>query len=224
MPSSPVTSSQSAPHPRLCEIVRRHLATPSRAPIPAHTVQAFEEVQARLVLTPERPIILDSGCGTGASSLLLAQAHADVLVIGIDRSEARLARGPLAQPETMPPNLILLRADLAAFWRLARMAGWRLRQHWLLYPNPSPKPEHLMRRWHGHPALPDLLALGGELRLRTNWPVYADEFALALGIAGIDATVSAVATSAGPQSPFEAKYLASGHALIEVRAELVPGP
>lgn len=220
MPSSPVTSSQSAPHPRLCEIVRRHLATPSRAPIPAHTVQAFEEVQARLALAPGRPIILDSGCGTGASSLLLAQAHPEVLVIGIDRSEARLARGPLAQPETMPPNLILLRADLAAFWRLARMVGWRLRQHWLLYPNPSPKPEHLMRRWHGHPALPDLLALGGELVLRTNWPVYADEFALALGVAGIAAQIQPIEAVADPISPFEAKYAASEHPLFELRADL----
>lgn len=214
-----VASPQSGPHPRLVEVVRRHLATPSRAPVPAHTREAFEQVAARLAREPTRPIVLDSGCGTGASTRALAITHPEAWVIGIDRSAARLARGPLASPATMPPNLLLARAEAAAFWRLARVACWRLRRHWLLYPNPWPKPEHLMRRWHGHPAFADLLALGGEIRLRTNWRVYAEEFALALGVAGVAATLGPVDASTDSLSPFEAKYAASGHDLGEVRAE-----
>lgn len=169
---------------------------------------------------PRRPIVLDSGCGTGASALALARAHADAWVVGLDRSAARLARGPLTSPATMPPNLILVRAEVAAFWRLARVAGWRLRRHWLLYPNPWPKPEHLMRRWHGHPAFADLLALGGEIRLRTNWRVYAEEFALALGVTGHEATIRPVEIAGAHASPFEAKYAASGHAIYALEADL----
>lgn len=218
--SKPVASPQLGPHPRLVEVVRRHLDAPSRAPVPAHTQAAFEVVAARLAADPERPVDLDSGCGTGISTLALAEAAPEAWVIGIDRSEARLARGPLAEPATMPSNLILLRAEVAAFWRLARSAGWRLRRHWLLYPNPSPKPEHLMRRWHGHPAFADLLALGGELYLRSNWFVYVEEFAMALGIAGIAAQIQRIEAVADPISPFEAKYAASGHPLFELRADL----
>lgn len=218
--SKPVASAQLGPHPRLVDVVRRHLDTLSRAPVPAHTQAAFEMVATRLATDPERPVDLDSGCGTGISTLALTEAAPEAWVIGIDRSEARLARGPLAEPATLPVNLILVRAEVAAFWRLARIAGWRLRRHWLLYPNPSPKPEHLMRRWHAHPAFADLLALGGELRVRSNWQVYVEEFALALGVAGVDAQVQVLADDAVPISPFESKYLASGHALFEVRAQL----
>lgn len=221
--SRPVASPQAGPHPRLRETVRRHLRAPSRAPIPAHTQAAFEQLAARIALDPSRPIDLDSGCGTGASTLALARAAPEAWVIGIDRSEARLARGPLADPAALPANLLLARAEVAAFWRLARAAGWRLRRHWLLYPNPWPKPEHLMRRWHGHPAFADLLALGGELRLRTNWRIYAEEFALALGAAGVEATVLAVEAGDAPLTPFEAKYRASGHALVELRVGLGSG-
>jgi hypothetical protein len=188
--SRPVISAQDGPHPRLIAVVRRHLATPSRAPIPAHTRDAFEQVAARLAREPTWPIVLDSGCG------------------------------PLGSPTTMPPNLVIVRAEVAAFWRLARAAGWRLWRHFLLYPNPWPKPEHLMRRWHGHPAFADLLALGGEIRLRTNWRVYAEEFALALNVAGHQATLMHVDATAPPMSPFEAKYLASAQVLIELRAAL----
>jgi tRNA G46 methylase TrmB len=216
--SRPVASPQSGPHPRLVEVVRRHLAMPSRAPVPAHTREAFEQVAARRAREPTWPIVLDSGCGTGASTRALAITHPEAWVVGIDRSAARLARGPLASPAAMPPNLVLARAEAAAFWRLARAAGWRLRRHWLLYPNPWPKPEHLMRRWHGHPAFADLLALGGEIRLRTNWRVYAEEFALALGVAGNQAALIHLDADAPPMSPFEAKYLASAQVLIELRA------
>lgn len=218
--SKPVASAQLGPHPRLVEVVRRHLDTLSRAPVPAHTHAAFEMVAARLATDPDRPVDLDSGCGTGISTLALAEAAPEAWAIGIDRSEARLARGPLAEPATLPPNLILVRAEVAAFWRLARSAGWHLRRHWLLYPNPSPKPEHLMRRWHAHPAFADLLALGGELHARSNWPVYLEEFELALGVAGIAAKVQRIDVAADPISPFEAKYQASGHPLFELRADL----
>jgi hypothetical protein len=78
-----------------------------------------------------------------------------------------------------------------------------------------------MRRWHAHPVLPALLALGDTIELRTNWRVYADEFVMALCDAGWSATcvtfspanpLPAISTSPG-LTAFERKYAASGQAL-----------
>jgi len=99
-----------------------------------------------------------------------------------------------------------------------RLAGWRLHQHWLLYPNPWPKKMHLQRRWHAHPSFPDILALGGELELRTNWALYAMEFAEALREAGYETTVRTFEPDGS--TPFERKYASAGQVLYQVRSDL----
>src|SRR6185295_9756492 len=90
---------------------------------------------------------------------------------------------------------------------------------YLLYPNPWPKAEHVKRRWHAHAVLADILKLGGLLELRSNWDVYADEFAQALRIAGCAAVCEAYVPLQA-LTPFERKYVASGHALWRCCAEL----
>ena len=54
------------------------------------TVEVFERLQESGVLGGNRPVILDSGCGTGASTRKLANMHPQHLVIGVDRSAVRL--------------------------------------------------------------------------------------------------------------------------------------
>ena len=206
-------SSQCAIHAQLERVVRRHLASSWQQPIRPHTQRAFDLLSESL--SAGAALILDSGCGTGHSTAKLALAHPDALVIGVDKSESRLARGP-----DLPGNALMVRAELADFWRLAHLAEWRLSRHYLLYPNPWPKPAQLQRRWHGHPVFPQLLALGGRLELRTNFELYAVEFARALEIAGV-ATVEVVSfQSREPVSPFERKYADSGHELYRLIAEL----
>jgi tRNA G46 methylase TrmB len=210
MTSREVASSQTAPHPRLGEVVRRHLQQPFRRQPSDAGRRAFEQVLTHLA---QAPFVLDAGCGTGAGTLALARAWSDTLVLGGDKSAARLAVGQrlLACGEA-PANAVLLRCELVDFWQLAATAQLRCARQYLLYPNPWPKPEHLMRRWHAHPVLPSLLALGGTIELRTNWPIYADEFAAALRQAGWRVRCDAL-TPAPALTPFEAKYLASGHRL-----------
>ncbi|HJU38280.1 MAG TPA: hypothetical protein VJ724_01810, partial [Tahibacter sp.] len=113
-------------------------------------------------------------------------------------------------------NVVLLRCELVDFWLLALHAGWTFERQYLLYPNPWPKPEYVMRRWPGHPVLPAILACGGAFELRTNWDVYAIEWAQALRVAGREARVDAFEGEG--LTPFEAKYAASGHALWRVVA------
>jgi tRNA G46 methylase TrmB len=99
------------------------------------------------------------------------------------------------------------------FWQLAAESALCCKRQLLLYPNPWPKPEHLKRRWHAHPVLPAILALGGVIELRTNWRVYAEEFAEALRLAGVEARCEKFAVDEAPLTPFERKYAASGHDL-----------
>jgi tRNA G46 methylase TrmB len=212
--SRPIHSPQTAPHARLGEIVRRHLDMPFRRVPSAAGRGAFESIVQRL----RESFILDAGCGTGASTLALARLFPQTLVLGVDKSAARLAIGQreLAR-RGVEPNAVLLHCELVDFWQLAAAAGLRCDRQFVLYPNPWPKPEHLKRRWHAHAILPDMLALGGTLELRTNWRVYAEEFAAALRIARRDCTCEAFVPEE-PLTPFERKYAASGHALWRATA------
>jgi len=208
--SRAVESSQTTAHPRLREIVRRHLQAPYLHRPSAAGRAAFAAVQERLAAAP---FVLDAGCGTGASTFGLAREHPRDVVIGVDKSAARLGAGErLAARGMAPPNAILLRCDLVDFWRLAAAAAVRCVRQYLLYPNPWPKPEQLRRRWHAHPILPSIIALGGTIELRTNWKVYAEEFSVALDEAGIESRCETFAPRE-PATPFERKYAASGHAL-----------
>ena len=218
--SHQVASNQDGPHEQLAAVVTRHLAHPWRAPVAAHTRAAFAEAACwRAAQGADRPLVLDSGCGTGRSSVWLAGCDPEALVIGLDQSGDRLRRGHL-RFDPLPANLLLLRAEAADFWRLAVEAGWRVREHCLFYPNPWPKSAHLRRRWHGHPVFPSLLQLGGRLRLRSNWPVYLEEMRLALAVAGRKATVTGLPDTLVPVTDFEEKYHASAHPMGELLSHL----
>jgi tRNA G46 methylase TrmB len=216
--SRSVTSPQQGPHGRLEETVRRHMRSPWRRPVAAHTREAFAALDERL--DRSRPLVLDTGCGTGASSRILARRHPGAQVVGIDKSADRLARAPAGE-EAGASAPWLVRADLQDFWRLALAADWRPAHQYLLYPNPWPKPSGFGRRWHGHPVLPVILALGGRIELRSNWALYVREFALALEIWGIDSRIDVLERipDEGPLTPFERKYLTSGQRCWRLLAE-----
>jgi tRNA G46 methylase TrmB len=220
--SKEIISSQQGVHPRLEEIVKKHLREPWRQPLHRASVKAFESAQA-IVEKAGLPLVLDAGCGTGESSRRLAERHPESLVIGVDKSADRLAKTAGTSFPYREGRVLWLRADLTTFWRLADRAGWQLAHHYLLYPNPWPKSVHLQRRWHAHPVLPALLNLGGRLEMRCNWRVYADEFAQALRLGltpgGQGVTLEEISPDR-PVSPFEAKYRASGHRLYSVSTRL----
>jgi tRNA (guanine-N7-)-methyltransferase len=213
--SAPVHSTQTALHPRLAEFVQRHLQTEWHQAPRQPTVEAFEAVNREVSDTGQK-LVLDSGCGNGESTRLIGRRYPDCLVIGIDKSAARLKRVSTGTFPHREANVIWLRAELAGFWQLAVQAGWQLHRHFLLYPNPWPKPGQLMRRWHAHPVFPTMLRLGGRLEMRCNWEIYAMEFAAAIRMAsGVEAVVEPVDSDV--TTPFERKYRNSGHGLYTVR-------
>ncbi len=210
-----ISSAQQGPHADLEELLRRHLAHPFRKPILDYNREAFVEAMAAWrAWNPEAPLILDAGCGVGWSTLRIAERYPDHFVLGVDQSSDRLERG---KPTVLPANGLLLRADLVDFWRLLAENGVRLARHYNLYPNPWPKIGHLARRWHGHAVFPVWRELGGELECRSNWRIYIEEMAIALSLlSGQPVAAEAYATD-DPMTPFEKKYLASGHELWRCR-------
>ncbi|WP_027965766.1 tRNA (guanine(46)-N(7))-methyltransferase TrmB [Halomonas halocynthiae] len=212
-----VLSAQTAPHQDLSRRVGRALQYPLRKPVAEHTRIAFEQADAWRCRHLESPLIIDAGCGVGLSTRHLARRFPDNIVIGIDRSADRLSR----DHGELPANALLVRADLIDFWRLALAGGWQPQRHYLLYPNPYPKPGHFKMRWPGHPVFPAIAALGGQLELRSNWKIYVQEFALALyQVAGIEVDVEEYQPENDFLTPFEAKYHRSGQPLWRLVATL----
>ena len=204
---------QVAPHADLTDIVRRHQQNPWRKPCPAHTREAFEQFLQTYRRDP-RPIVLDSFCGTGMSTAILAAQFPEAWVVGIDQSAHRLAKH---QP-TEQRNYHLLRAEAEPFWCCLAEAGIRLHSHWLLYPNPWPKASQFKKRLHGHGAFPMLAQLGGALEMRTNWHLFAEEFALAADLIGLKGSID-MASPTAPMTLFERKYQERGQTLWRFSGE-----
>ena len=215
--SAPVASSQQLPHKNLQHKLSRYMNTDYRNSIPNYAQDEFNRF-TQVLDNKSTQIILDSGCGTGESSIELARMNPHCMVIGVDKSANRMRRIKAEAADLN--NIMYVRCDLIHFWRLLQRAQYRLCQHYLLYPNPWPKPGHLQRRWHAHPVFPAVIALGGELVMRTNWHIYAQEFALALCSYSDTNAVITELKIANAISAFERKYSSSGHVLYEVRANL----
>ncbi|GHE22165.1 tRNA (guanine(46)-N(7))-methyltransferase TrmB [Halomonas urumqiensis] len=219
--SRAVVTNQPGPHQDLARRVARAVEHPLRKPLAEHTREAFDHACQWRDARPDMPLVLDAGCGVGLSTRTLALQFADHAVIGIDRSADRLSR----EHGKLPDNALLMRADLVDFWRLALAAGWQPARHYLLYPNPYPKAAHLKMRWHGHPVLPVILALGGRLELRSNWPIYVQEFAQAVSqVTGTQPEMTRFDPDGDFLTPFERKYHHSGQSLWRLEVELPHAP
>jgi len=214
-----IVDAQVGIHKNLQKLVSKHQRNPNKKPVSQHTLDAFNAIKLRVEahLVESRPLIFDSCCGTAMSTQIIADKNPKALVIGIDRSAVRLTKETNKQ---LSSNTILIQAECADFWKLAVEAGWKLQKHTILYPNPYPKSKHLKRRWHGHPAFPVLLALGGELEVRSNWKVYIEEFCAAVNyLVNISAKCNGVESFQPGKSItlFEKKYQESGQTLFRCR-------
>ena len=89
-----------------------------------------------------------------------------------------------------------------------------------MYPNPWPKPKHLRRRWYAHPVFPELIRLGGELELRCNWRIYAEEFHAAMEFIAAGACTMGEYSAQTNISLFERKYSGSGHTIYRCYCSL----
>jgi tRNA (guanine-N7-)-methyltransferase len=214
-----ITSSQTDAHAQLQTQVERHARYPFRKPITDYNRNAFNDSIARWQAAGRKPLILDAGCGVGLSTFNLARQYPDHFVIGVDQSADRITRNT-QWPDAIPDNCLRVRADLVDYWRLLLDSGIRPTRHYILYPNPWPKIGHLTRRWHGHAIFPTVVALGGILECRSNWQIYVEEFSVALHLLTQQEVACERYTPDHCITPFEQKYLASGHELWRCRIQL----
>lgn len=212
-PSTPYTISCPPTEPEvLAATVQKHISTIERydacKPLAHHTVEAYhnlmQQIRSSLGTTNNNgvlSIVLDSGCGTGRSTLFLGEhVHPDCTVIGVDRSIVRLNKRQYGEShdkttssslphadtntwvERILPNTWLVRAELVDFWRLLLQDPTiSVQHHYLLYPNPYPKRSRLRSRWYGHPAFPWFMEIGNNTTttIRSNWDIYLHEMATA---------------------------------------------
>lgn len=214
--SRAIESNQQGLHDNLDATVLRHLQHRFRAPYADHSLRLFEQLK-QWKEQDGRPLVLDSCCGVGESSANLAKLHPEAIVLGLDKSAARVDKHQ--HYHSGVDNYRVERGNLNDLWRLMVEDGWQPSHHYLLYPNPWPKSSHLQRRWHGGPLFPSLLALGGKLELRSNWPVYLQEFQQALALAGYQGSFTALPEGL-PLTPFERKYGQSGQPLYRLVSDL----
>ena len=229
MTARSVTSNQIDLYKNLEAVVRKYAATTFLRPVADHTREAFEQASEfvrtfyGMDVAGCVEVVLDSGCGTGESTLHLAKKFPNVPVIGIDKSAVRLSKaGNERQLEVsaggscdVPANAFWVRAELLDFWRLAlekvEAGEWKILHHALYYPNPWPKESEATRRFHLHPIFPTLLRLSPVTELRTNWEIYAREFAEAAQVLGdalslkFDVELGAFEPQ-NPETAFERKY------------------
>lgn len=179
----------------LRKIVQKHCkclqSFTKNKPIAQHTSSAFDQILPHI--DKAKKIILDSGCGTGRSTLLLAEKYPSHTIIGVDRSFVRLNRNDLNKKgdndfdsnknsqrpfQAVSSNVLLVRAELTDFWRCCLNAKLEVDQHYILYPNPYPKKNRIKKRFYAHPSFPIILSLGGnKIVVRSNWEGYLKEFA-----------------------------------------------
>jgi len=217
--SRQVDSNQTGQHHQLQALVTKYKNAEYKKPVSTNCQRVFSRVE-QIRQESEAPVILDSGCGTGMSTRILALRHPESLVIGVDKSAHRLAKGGFGQIFQQEANYILVNMNLVDFWQLCGLHEWNLSQHYLLYPNPWPKARHIQKRWYAHPVFPALIKLGGCLEVRCNWLTYAEEFKTAVML-----HTDAVCSLDEYEHPddlslFERKYRESGHSLYRCRVNL----
>jgi len=216
VPPKCIQSPQRGPYIHLKRVVSKHIETRYRKPYREHNLQVFEQIKELVAERAGKGLILDSCCGTGLSTQKLAEQFPDSLVIGIDQSASRLERKSESF-ESRADNSVLFRANCEDIWRLCVEYNIRFDQHYILYPNPYPKPEHFKRRWHGHPSFPYLEKLAHNTELRSNWALYLDEFEMAWELLTDKAFKREILSVSEPLTLFEKKYLESGQEVYRLQ-------
>ncbi len=187
-------------------------------PIPDHTHACFTHIHQQITQHP-MPIVLDSGCGKGLSSRILAESYPNHWVIALDQSSHRLTN----LSHTLPRNLLVARDNCVDFWRLLHASHHHVALHTLFYPNPWPKSQHEKRRWYAHPISPILMAMSPITILRSNWLFYLQKTAIVAQQHGSHTHLKQLKlTSCMAMTHFEKKYIDHGVDLFELRIYATP--
>ena len=168
------------------------------------------------------PLVLEIGCGHGAAAIGYAVAHPGHDVLAVDVHPPGIARMLAAADARGVANLWAHIGDAVAFME-SRIAARSLQAVHLFFPDPWPKSRHTKRRFiseHTLDLLAERLVVGGSLLVATDHASYA-EHALAELESHAAFDVSETERPAWrPVDGFEAKGLAAGREVTDLRAVL----
>jgi tRNA (guanine-N7-)-methyltransferase len=166
------------------------------------------------------PVVLDIGCGHGAAAIGYAVAHPGHDVLAVDVHPPGVARMLAAADARGVANLWAHIGDAVALLE-SRIAARSLQAVHLFFPDPWPKSRHTKRRFineHTLDLLAERLVVGGSLLVATDHAAYA-EHALAELESHAAFDVSQTERPAWrPVDGFEAKGLAAGREVTDLRA------
>lgn len=206
-----IETNQHQPHEDIPALVARYQTHENKRPYAQHTKDAIQLVLSWLD-DWSGDVIIDACCGVGESTAILAQQYPMARVIGVDKSQARLAKHAHYAP-TQHDNYRIIQADLHDFWRLLASAktnyAWNISKQCLFYPNPYPKKTQVQKRWHASASFMPMLACSSNIELRSNWKIYVEEFQIALRLVNIDSNIAPIPNTTAI-TPFERKYSLAG--------------
>jgi len=170
----------------------------------------------------DAPLVLEIGCGSGASTLAMAQSEPDVDVIAVEVYRRGLAQLLSAVERENVGNVRLIRGDavdvLEHLIAPGSLTGVRV-----FFPDPWPKTRHHKRRLL-QPAtiglIADRLRPGGVLHVATDHPGYAEQIAEAGDaeprLCRVDPDTQRLAISVvRPTTKYETKARHAGSAVTE---------
>lgn len=197
--------------------------------LPGHA-SAIERFWDRYVVPVEAVVpraagaVLDVAMGDGASTVALAEAAPDVLHVAVDVHRPGIAQLLRALDERGLDNVVVVAGDV---WDLLpALPDGVLAAVQCCFPDPWPKRRHQARRlvtsrWVGEVAR--VLRPGGELRLATDWPDYAEQMrAAVVGCASMSFTSAPGGWSprfdGRPITTYERRGAAAGRPARDIRA------
>jgi len=165
------------------------------------------------------PFVLEVGCGHGAAAIAYAVTHPEHDVLALDVHTPGIARMLAAAELAGVPNLRIERADAMVFLE-ERVGPSRLDAVHLFFPDPWPKARHAKRRFvsqHALDLLETRLAPSGHLLIASDQPDYAAYARKQVEDHGAFVASLAERPDWRPVDGFEAKALAAGRPVTELR-------
>jgi len=181
-----------------------------------------EPVDFRAVFGNSRPVEVEIGTGKATFLLARAEARPDLNFLGIEWAKAYCCYAADRVRRAGLPNVRMLHADAASFFRtaLAPASIWRLH---IYFPDPWPKRRHHRRRLIQLPFVRHAtrsLRPGGQLILVTDHRPYFEHIRRVLSNAAELARIRVPRTSRQDGTlvgtNFEKKYIAQGRAFYAV--------